>query len=100
MTPEQLKAACLAMPGSEETFPFGVLNHGEGDTVLNRTGWVLSLQFHVEFAWAGVEAGNLDEGGVADQIENGMCHRTFGLLSFRYSAGRGNPEGIIRGSRG
>jgi len=38
MTPEQLKAACLAMPGSEETFPFG-----EGISVFKVAGKVFAL---------------------------------------------------------
>lgn len=38
MTPEQLKAACLAMPGSEETFPFG-----EGISVFKVAGKMFAL---------------------------------------------------------
>jgi predicted DNA-binding protein (MmcQ/YjbR family) len=38
MTPEELKAACLAMPGSEETFPFG-----EGISVFKVAGKMFAL---------------------------------------------------------
>jgi predicted DNA-binding protein (MmcQ/YjbR family) len=38
MTPEQLKAACLAMPGSVETFPFG-----EGISVFKVEGRMFAL---------------------------------------------------------
>ncbi|HEY4278010.1 MAG TPA: MmcQ/YjbR family DNA-binding protein [Conexibacter sp.] len=38
MTPAELKAACLAMPGSEETFPFG-----EGVSVFKVAGKVFAL---------------------------------------------------------
>ncbi|MBB4665136.1 MmcQ/YjbR family DNA-binding protein [Conexibacter arvalis] len=38
MTPEELKAACLALPGSVETFPFG-----EGISVFKVEGRVFAL---------------------------------------------------------
>jgi len=38
MTPEELKAACLALPGSEETFPFG-----EGISVFKVGGRMFAL---------------------------------------------------------
>ncbi len=38
MTPDELKAACLAMPGSEETFPFS-----EGLSVFKVAGKVFAL---------------------------------------------------------
>lgn len=38
MTPDELKRACLAMPGSEETFPFG-----EGVSVFKVAGKMFAL---------------------------------------------------------
>lgn len=38
VTPDELKAACLAMPGSEETFPFG-----EGVSVFKVAGKMFAL---------------------------------------------------------
>ena len=61
-----------------EDFPFevaaalGGLDHVQGDAVLDRAARVLALELEVELAGAGVEAAGLDDGGVGDEVEDGI----------------------------
>ena len=75
---------------------FGGLDHGLGDAVLDRAGGVLALQFGVDVdVGAGGEGAQLDEGGVADEVEDGAVegHGGVGLSPRR---GRGGCRGRRR----
>ena len=58
--------------GTEVAFGFGVLDHGEGDAVLDATAGILSLQLGEDAnAGFGGQVRELDQRGVSDESEDG-----------------------------
>ena len=58
--------------GLELAALLGRLDHRLGDTVLDRAGGVLALELGVDVhVGAGREGAQLDEGGIADEVEDG-----------------------------
>ena len=51
--------------------PFGGFDHGEGAAVLDGAAGILVLELEEQPAGTGVDAGDLDHRGIADQVERG-----------------------------
>ena len=47
------------------------LDHGNGDTVLDRAAGILVFQLQEQPAWSGIEIGHLQHRGVTDHVERG-----------------------------
>src|SRR5262249_30894300 len=54
----------------EPAVAFRRLNHGERNTILDRAGWILVFELNKEPAKSGIEAGNLNQGRIANQAQN------------------------------
>ncbi|MNZ89006.1 hypothetical protein D3C78_1079090 [compost metagenome] len=57
--------------GPEATIALGGVDHGQTDTVLDRTAGVLGFEFEKQCARAGIETADAYQGGIANQFEHG-----------------------------